>query len=307
MEYLFGKAPPTAALAAQQNRAAEEVHLVPLGGFDARGLPILEPDSHPPTRALELIDLPLLTADPPVKTQDEEIRHQIIWSSGDPDFTHQDELPRLQTPRQTVRGIGFDSEEERECQDFPMCGLSADPLPGIEASPQDGLEFSAESPDLSQIMLPCLDEDDLPDFMPYAEDNKATGPSFFEFWVGLFRQPTPVTSGATEEAEPIIPAIKPECREDPNHPYQDAGCPFMGPCPAGRRRSPEPIPVMPKMEAEPQLDVEVLGLWHRRLPCMVESSNAEESPVHPEVDTMEFRPSDAKMKAFENWLKRQPF
>jgi hypothetical protein len=281
VQYLFGKAHPRAAIVAQQNRNVDEVALVPLGGFDANGLPILEPDPNPPCRALELIDLPLLTANPPIKIQEEE------------------------EMRVTGVGAGLGIGGGIACDEFIMCGLSADPVP--KTSQPDGSETSEEPQDLAQIMLPCL-EDDLPDFMPYAEDTQATDASFFEFLMGMFHSPAPMISGATEEAE-TVPATKPECREDPNHPFQDAGCPFMGPCPAGRGRCPDPIHVAPKMEPEPQesrLDVDVFRLLHRRLPCMLEPGNVEEGSVHREVDTMEFRPSDATMKAFENWQKRLP-
>jgi hypothetical protein len=157
-------------------------------------------------------------------------------------------------------------------------------------------------------MLPCVDENDLPDFMPYAEDAPKMESQVFQFWISLFSSSKPAPASTNEEAEPVVPATKPDCREDPNHHFQDAGCPFIGPCPAGRCRTPETIKDVPRMQLEPQepeMGLNAVRLLNRRIPCMLEPMD-EKTPVHPEVDTMEFRPSDAKVKAFENWLKRLP-
>jgi hypothetical protein len=282
MPHLFGNTQPQPAIAAQQGGASPDVRLVPLGGFDANGLPILEPDPGQAARSLNLIDLPLLTANPIIKVQEEV------------------------EARAAVAGTGLGLGGGLAFSESPMCGLSAEPLVTTGSLSPNGFESSEESQEASPIMVPCLDENDSPDVMPYAVDAPMMGESIFEFWTDLFRPRPSTTTGTVEETEANIPATKPECREDPNHPLQDAGCPFMGPGAAGRCRSPESINATPKMEAEPQGNADTLRLFLRRLPCMMEPAKVEEEPVHPEVDTMEFRPSDANMKAFENWQKRLP-
>jgi hypothetical protein len=130
----------------------------------------------------------------------------------------------------------------------------------------------------------------------------------FQFWISLFGSSKPAPASTNEQAEPVVPATKPECREDPNHHFQDAGCPFMESCPAGRFRTPETIKDVPRMRPgsqEQEMSLSAVRLLHRRVPWILEPMD-DKTPVHPEVDTMEFRPSDAKVKAFENWLKRLP-
>jgi hypothetical protein len=301
VQRLFGSSQSNAATVVEQDRDTRDVQLVPLGGFDASGLPILDVDHPQSAPSLSLIDLPLLTADadPP--------RHPARCSGL---FALENELPcAVQPARHVDAASGFDPGEGSEWPDSPMCGLSAERAPETAAYQRDGSEMADQPQEPAPIMVPCLDDNDVPDVMAYATDTPVIEESFLEFWTRLFHRRAAPIAGIVEEAESIIPATKPECREDPNHPYQDAGCPFMRFCPSGRCLSPEPAQPIPKTDAEPQeprMDVNALELLHHRVLYMMDPVSAQAQPVHPDIDTMEFRPSDANIKAFENWQKNLP-
>jgi hypothetical protein len=150
---------------------------------------------------------------------------------------------------------------------------------------------------VSLFMPYCVD--DAPR-MPYADDDEkgcceelteqeaaeATD-RFLRFWLNLFSNGEP---GTAEESEP---AGKSDCKEDPNRHEQYPGLPFTGgvrnpvrpatPPPAFLPLLPEPTP----RKSKPADEIYEKG-----------SSKAEPSLGRPCVDTMEFRPSDARANEF---------
>lgn len=214
--------------------------------------------------------------------------------------------------------------------------LSQHPLNDSNANSRDlpmpffaGPEFCTPAPiddeDYPKIMPPCTDLDDTPQAMPPAAEMKRANDSLFEFWQGLFES-------ATEEAESMGAALPqseshyfhdeepPQCLEDPAYQHQYPGCPFTGKCPGMERsNSPylvDPVPtVRPKkfkklsdheMKSNGQDDptaqtsdpskYELPARLRQLLPS--DSTEAEEEPSHSEVDTMEFRPTDARPGEF---------
>lgn len=135
-----------------------------------------------------------------------------------------------------------------------------------------------------------------PRFMPYAADSPApTGAATEEeseesqlHWFGAgFRSST----GIIHLEEP------PLCQEDPAAPYQYPGCPYIGPRPQAEKKN---SPTMPKADKPPTTPGDNRGAdarpttikHHVTLKPSIPTRD-DVSPNHPEVDTMEFRPSDA--------------
>jgi hypothetical protein len=118
-----------------------------------------------------------------------------------------------------------------------------------------------------------------------------------------------------EESE-ALPGTPPDCREDPHHDQQYPGCPYMGGCP-GSMHCPPPAPA----DSESQPKTKKKKKTAKALPDVVEDTAirrmkyeefampAAERPMRPDhfdwvpaipkVDTMEFRPSDAKPGEFD--------
>jgi hypothetical protein len=168
------------------------------------------------------------------------------------------------------------------------------------------------------VPVPLLDAEEA--FVPvqYASDcpDRKAVVTLLEWWLSLFRpaqaeQLPPVP----EESESYSPGQPPSMREDPHYHHQYPGCPYTG-CPY-TGRCPQPIrellppqqPEKPKRTPKsaesigpPHLENELPGGQSRpearrylRLTFpRTGSSNAEDCPVHFEVDTMECRQNDLK-------------
>lgn len=161
----------------------------------------------------------------------------------------------------------------------------------------------------------------------------------FELWFDLFQksgengsdaEPPAVTAaeaeeipapGAQEEAETMAPEPTADCPVDPNYHHQYSGCPYMGSgshCPPP---TPDSVPARhrrKKMKAspivDPKPDVEEseapasdggVPFPMDRQPKTSRPENLgptpdDETSHHPEVDTMEFRKSDAKEGEFDS-------
>jgi len=101
--------------------------------------------------------------------------------------------------------------------------------------------------------------------------------------------PTPKASqGGAEEAEPSHPSRPANCQEDPSYDLQYPGCPYTGP------RSGKQTPNDPLLPLQEHKGVSPSNLMMQPKPKL-----NEEVPAHPEVDTMEFRPSDAQDGDFD--------
>lgn len=133
--------------------------------------------------------------------------------------------------------------------------------------------------------------------------------------------PMPPDPISGEESE-MRPGSPPDCREDPHHDQHYPGCPYMGGCPGMHHVPPPPLPepkvkVKKKKAAAKQPPAEDPAIHQTKFEEieMVEPPMSREIkptrryvpawknrgsyPDEPEVDTMEFRPSDAKKGEFD--------
>jgi hypothetical protein len=190
----------------------------------------------------------------------------------------------------------------------------------------------------AELCIPAAnDDEDYPRFMPRCSDDdapavtQAAGKSdaksstdpLFQFWLGLFQSAAREadTLGAAEPQEDpryFHDEEPPQCQEDPVYQHQYPGCPFTGKCP---EQTAPPKMIVPVPTLKPKTGLIPSGALMRpngqsdsacqmtdpkkyELPARLrqllpgDSTEAEEEPAHPEVDTMEFRPTDAKPGEF---------
>jgi hypothetical protein len=153
-----------------------------------------------------------------------------------------------------------------------------------------------------EYMPPCIDDDEpAPATMPYADDAAVAPPKLrSKRWRRM-----PNDYSGCEESEAGAPIHGADCREDPAYPYQYPGCPYVGPSatPGVYHR----LPAMPRELPPP----EVYRSSHKpsapATPPAKKSANDAECPAHPEVDTMEFRRSDAKEGEFDRIPFNRPY
>ncbi len=183
---------------------------------------------------------------------------------------------------------------------------------------------------------PPLDNDDFPSFMPHCSDEddssslanktKSSSDPLFQFWLGLFesvakededmngaepQEAAQETSHYFHDEEP------PQCLEDPAYQHQYPGCPYTEKCPQStpstktdavrsmkpKNKKPADEDLKPDSKIDPQS--RMINPQKYDLPARLrqllpgDSTEAEEQPSHPEVDTMEFRPSDARPGEFD--------
>jgi hypothetical protein len=197
---------------------------------------------------------------------------------------------------------------------------SAAPIVIAEEDPEPAAQAQGEAvlPPPATIGLPpaepcpmampyCTDDDTTPKPMPYAhEDDKdpaagepGMGHGAWKFWMGLFGSnavETKSTVGPSEACEPreLLPA--PACEEGCPH---DQGCPRKKGCTRGACTKPAPHtekPVKDEAGAEPAATPKKDTKVHRRSP--EGGDRGEDYPMHPEIDTMEFRPSDGRLDEY---------
>ena len=118
-------------------------------------------------------------------------------------------------------------------------------------------------------------------------------------WLGGMSSPTMLPVQGDEEAAESREQKEPEaCKEDPNLPYHHSGCPYgSGACPyTGKVPTyTAPLPVKkPAARSEEQSEPPLPTKHKIKWPKLGEDEESEFTPVHPEVDTMEFRKSDRK-------------
>ena len=138
--------------------------------------------------------------------------------------------------------------------------------------------------------------------MPYADDS-AEAP--IDSSLRLFRG-KPSEDFGGEESEVHSPRGIPSCQEDPAYNYQYPGCTYTGSCPGAGPGSPA---IPREYNGKPQQN---FGLTqpavHPLKPAPSRKyTRDEECPVHPEVDTMEFRRTDAKEGEFDRRPFNRPF
>jgi hypothetical protein len=137
----------------------------------------------------------------------------------------------------------------------------------------------------------CDDDADAPPTMPYAEGPVLGGPRpLFDFWMSLFHEVAATISVESrcdyEEADGAQ-----ELEEDPAYHHQFPGCPYTGPALSVPGPSNGEIRQVSGWERPRQGHQPTNALRRAGL-----EQSSDDRPVHPEVDTMEFRPSDAKKR-----------
>jgi hypothetical protein len=195
-------------------------------------------------------------------------------------------------------------EPEHEGHTLP----STREMPGTQADADIG-EPAQESVAVPVQTAPppmpyCVDEETAPRPMPYAADGgeepaetheKEKLQDAWRFWKGLFWTDAPRKAvSAPSRNTPADSKGTSSCREGrPDH-EQAPACPCTGsthtPTPRACKRRP---PVRDSGEEESEEPPS------QTKPCQPhlfqDAEGEEESPAHPEVDTMEFRPSDAHL------------
>lgn len=154
-----------------------------------------------------------------------------------------------------------------------------------------------------------------PATMPYADDEKSgaadgqpdqTDEPLFRFYLGLFREAMD-PAGETEESEPSYQEDPPAEEPDPAYHHQYPGCPYTGTCPySGKCAPPEPGEEQETPDADeehcPYCPGKGTGTTNRsskKVEPQSDDSEDQECSEHQEIDTTEFRPSDARKGEFD--------
>ena len=202
----------------------------------------------------------------------------------------------------------------------------AAPVQPAESVVPAGISIPPAAADPYETMSPCVDDqqDALPTDMPYTDDAEESeevkgeywlidfwkklfwGTAESEYYLRRYFPPDFRRPGGEEESELVPGGKAPSLREDPGIHQQYPGCPFMercpGICPRAKPVTPAldvPKPIKKKSEAPSAANT-------KKIERHLEEDDGEESefnPLHPDVDTTEFRRSDARPGEFD----RRPF
>jgi hypothetical protein len=161
--------------------------------------------------------------------------------------------------------------------------------------------------------VPTPASPEVPATMPYAEDSEKGAESLKDYWQDLFREATETLKaepkpGAGEESESINEGKAPDCREVPDyhHPYPE--CPHAGSyCPYTGRTYPPEESATPAGEEESEPKAPPAKPDRLRKKKAGDKKPAEpkpqtgslETPSRTEVETLEFRPTDARDGDFD--------
>lgn len=180
------------------------------------------------------------------------------------------------------------------------------PMPLYHDRPEPGCEEPVdESKDAAAYPIPQYTQDPA---TPVTDETPRTD------------EPPMVPDGISGEESEMVPGMPPDCREDPHHDHQYPACPYMGGCP-GMHHVPPPSIAEPKVKVKKKKTaskpetVEDPGVHQTKFEEIAEPHMSREIkpsrryapawkergsyPEEPEVDTMEFRPSDAKKGEFD--------
>lgn len=178
--------------------------------------------------------------------------------------------------------------------------------------------------DCPKIMPPCNDDEgEAPAVMPYVEDQDTASADkdcadYLKRTVNELRDRGKEIrdSDAGQEESEAGDEQEPPLEEDPAYHHQYPGCPHSGYCPYSGRGpaddyEPVPPPKSEKKSADDAEESEPAQPTIQEKQHSKEDKNqakhpngggkcgSEECPAHPEVDTMEFRPSDAHEGEFD--------
>jgi hypothetical protein len=142
--------------------------------------------------------------------------------------------------------------------------------------------------------------------MPHAEESEtpASSDALFRFWQDLFRNLSEESAGQ-EESEALDVDVPAPCQEDPVYHYQYPGCPFTGKCPFLDSPALRSDPSLREHKEKnrpmtPDFDPNELSVPERLKRLLPQAGSEEEELLPPpNVDTTEFRPSDARPGEFD--------
>ena len=212
------------------------------------------------------------------------------------------------------------------------CAASVQPAEGVVPT---GISIPPPAPDPYETMPPCVGQQDVPPAaMLHADAEESEGVRsecwLIDFWKKLFwgtaeckyyptppnfrkYYPTPPNfreAGGEQESELVPGGKAPSLREDPGIHQQYPGCPFMERCIRPRVK-----PLTPALDGACLWSIDPTTKKKSETPSAantkkierhLEEDDGEESefnPLHPDVDTTEFRRSDARPGEFD----RRPF
>lgn len=179
-----------------------------------------------------------------------------------------------------------------------------------------GVVVQPESPCTPRCMNP---ETEVPATVPTEKKDEITSDSEdseLQDWLRQYEEsavdPKPQTEkvqpqGDQEESEAINEGEPPTCQEDPSSAHQYPSCPYMGGCPSSGHCpvQMDPAPVTPKKtkkrkskKEEPKPEPTKSAVPAKPVVPEAESGNEEQEP-QSEIDTMEFRKSDAQKDEFK--------
>lgn len=147
-----------------------------------------------------------------------------------------------------------------------------------------------------------------PDFMPYATDDEDQTQPVTMPRIPDDEEPVLGAQETQEQTDPdkaATPSSEPkdgsECKEDPNYYHHYSGCPSTNYCPYTGRCYPAVEPQQPPVKMTPGQDEttepHVKPKKHTSKKPRF-APGGEDSPMHPEVDTMEYRPSDGGLNEY---------
>jgi hypothetical protein len=176
---------------------------------------------------------------------------------------------------------------------------------------QAGLNPEVPSNTCPMVMPYCTDEDEAPAQMPYATDDEpAAGYTsekqdrdswFFRIWSNLLPKKVASEEAPPEDTDVLCPDQCPgmgDCKEDSHYHHQYPGCPHTV-CPYTGRSYPDEAMTPPSSNAAPSGSEEGSETKPAPKKMMHKSKKVDSEqdgcPKHPDVDTMEFRPSDRQL------------
>lgn len=166
-------------------------------------------------------------------------------------------------------------------------------------------------------VMPPSAEEEIPLSMPYSIDpsRRQRPPRAADPWMHLFRDlkaddapPAGASAcqedGSTEEPEPLHERVVPSCQEDPTRPFQYPGCPFTGPTPLGPGQMPSTDrSSRPGVGKGQELGGPIRTRGRKPIWPGSGAIDIEDRPAQPGIDTMEFRPGDARTSEY---TKKRP-
>jgi hypothetical protein len=163
---------------------------------------------------------------------------------------------------------------------------------GADPKPDELVQGGEEKDQTPPPLMPLVGDE------PADKASKPEQKSVFDAWLRFFTQQA-APSGQSEEADSVGPMSLPSCQEDSHYHEHYSGCPHTS-CPASicpytGKSVPSDTPELPP--AVPEKNKTAPGKQaHKVLQHSAEKRS--ETAAHPDVDTMEYRPSDGPLNEF---------